>query len=186
MLCEDEKWHPCAYLSKGLNDVERNYDVHYKEMLGIIRVLEAWRHYLEGAKHEVEIWTDHQNLWYFMSAKKLNHHQAYWALFLSCFNFHPIHKPRSLMKKADTLSQRPDHKMGVENDNKNTTLLKPEYFQICALCQGHLLIDGSEKETLSKIRKCEDMDKEVVKVVKEMKGEKKKTIKGEGTGLILF
>ena len=36
MLCEDEKWHPCAFLSKGLNDVERNYDVHDKEMLGII------------------------------------------------------------------------------------------------------------------------------------------------------
>jgi len=36
MLCEDEGWHPCAFLSKGLNDVERNYDVHDKEMLGII------------------------------------------------------------------------------------------------------------------------------------------------------
>jgi RNase H-like domain found in reverse transcriptase len=36
MLCEDEKWHPCAYLSQGLNDVERNYNVHDKEMLGII------------------------------------------------------------------------------------------------------------------------------------------------------
>ena len=34
---------PCAFLSKGLNDVERNYDVHDKEMLGIIRALEAWR-----------------------------------------------------------------------------------------------------------------------------------------------
>jgi hypothetical protein len=77
------------------------------------------------------------------------------------------------MKKADTLSWRPDHKRGVENGNKNTTLLKPEYFRIHALRQGHLLIDGSEKETLSKIRKCEDMDEEVVKVVKEMKGEKK-------------
>jgi hypothetical protein len=190
MLCEDEKWHPCAYLSKGLNDVERNYDVHDKEMLGIIRALEAWRHYLEGAKHEVEIWTDHQNLRYFMSAKKLNRRQARWALFLSRFNFHLIHKPGSLMKKADTLSRRPDHKRGVENDNKNTTLLKPEYFRIRALRQGHLLIDGSEKETLSKIRKCEDMDEEVVKAVKEMKGEKKKTIKGEEwveeQGLILF
>ena len=36
MLCEDEKWHPCAFLFKGLNDVERNYHVHNKEMLGII------------------------------------------------------------------------------------------------------------------------------------------------------
>jgi len=72
MLCEDEKWHPCAFLSKGLNDVERNYNVHDKEMLGITQALEMWRHYLEGAKHEIDIWTDHQNLKYFMSAKKLN------------------------------------------------------------------------------------------------------------------
>jgi len=36
MLCEDEKWHPCAFLYKGLNNIERNYDVHDKEMLGII------------------------------------------------------------------------------------------------------------------------------------------------------
>jgi len=33
---EDEKWHPCAFLSKGLNDVKRNYDVHDKGMLVII------------------------------------------------------------------------------------------------------------------------------------------------------
>jgi RNase H-like domain found in reverse transcriptase len=72
MLCEDEKWHPCAYLSQGLNDVERNYDVHDKGVLGIIHALETWQHYLEGATHEVEIWTDHQNLQYFMSTKKLN------------------------------------------------------------------------------------------------------------------
>jgi len=36
MLCKDEKWHLCAFLSKGLNNIERNYDVHDKEMLGII------------------------------------------------------------------------------------------------------------------------------------------------------
>ena len=36
MLCEDGLWRPCTFLSKGLNDVERNYDVHDKEMLGII------------------------------------------------------------------------------------------------------------------------------------------------------
>jgi len=36
MLYEDEKWYLCAFLSKSLNDVKRNYDVHDKEMLGII------------------------------------------------------------------------------------------------------------------------------------------------------
>jgi len=94
------------------------------------------------------------------------------------------------MKKADALSRRPDHKKGVENDNSNMTLLKPKYFRICAMRQGHLLIDGSEKETLSKIRKCADLDEEVIKVLKDMKGEKKKSIRGdewiEEQGLILF
>ena len=69
-------------------------------------------------------------------------------------------------------------------------MLKPEYFCIHALHQGHLLIHSSEKNMLSKIRNCTNMDEEVVKAVKEMKGEKKKTIKGEEwaeeQGLILF
>ena len=72
MLQDDGKWHPCAYLLKEFNDTKRNYDVHDKEMMGIMRALEAWQHYLKGCKHKIEIWTDHRNLEYFMSAKKLN------------------------------------------------------------------------------------------------------------------
>jgi RNase H-like domain found in reverse transcriptase len=55
---EDDKWHPVAFLSKSLSEVERNYKIHNLEMLAIIRVLEEWRHYLKGAQHPVEIWTD--------------------------------------------------------------------------------------------------------------------------------
>jgi len=123
--------------------------VHFypKVMLGIIWALETWRHYLKGAKHEIDIWTDDQDLKYFMSTKKLNCWQVHWALFLSQFNFHLTHKVGTLMKKADTLSRQPDHKRGVENDNNNITLLKPKDFWICAMCQGHILIDGLEKET---------------------------------------
>ena len=72
MKCEDEKWRPVAYISKSLNEAERNYEIHDKEMLAIIRCLEAWRHFLEGAKGRFEIWTDHKNLEYFMKAQKLN------------------------------------------------------------------------------------------------------------------
>jgi hypothetical protein len=45
--------------------VERNYEIHDTDMLATIRGLKEWRHYLEGAKHPVEIWTDHKNLEYF-------------------------------------------------------------------------------------------------------------------------
>jgi hypothetical protein len=69
---DDLKWHPIAFYLKSLNAVERNYEIHDKEMLAVMQSLEEWRHFLEGARHKVEIWTNHKNLEYFMTAKKLN------------------------------------------------------------------------------------------------------------------
>jgi len=74
--CEDSLWIPVAFLSKSLNETERNYKIHNKEMLSIVRGLEAWRHLLEGAQFKFEIWTDHKNLEYFMKVQKLNRRQA--------------------------------------------------------------------------------------------------------------
>jgi len=76
LKCEDGKWRPVAFISKSLNATEQNYEIHDKEMLAVIRCLEAWRHYLEGAKLEFKIWTDHKNLQYFMISQKLNRQQA--------------------------------------------------------------------------------------------------------------
>jgi len=39
MECEDRRWRPVVYLSKSLNEMERNYEIHDKEMLAIIRGL---------------------------------------------------------------------------------------------------------------------------------------------------
>ena len=40
MEYEDGKWRPVAFLSKSLNETERNYEIHDKEMLAVIRGLE--------------------------------------------------------------------------------------------------------------------------------------------------
>jgi len=40
MECKDRRWRPVAFLSKSLNKIERNYKIHDKEMLTIIRGLE--------------------------------------------------------------------------------------------------------------------------------------------------
>jgi len=80
---EDGVWKLVAFLLKSLNEMERNYKIHDKEMLAIIRGLEAWRHLLEGAQLRFEIWMDHKNLEYFMKMQKLNRRQAQWALYLS-------------------------------------------------------------------------------------------------------
>ena len=41
MECGDRLWRPVVFLSKSLNEIERNYEIHDKEMLAIIRGLEA-------------------------------------------------------------------------------------------------------------------------------------------------
>ena len=41
MECEDGLWRLVAFLSKSLNEMERNYEIHDKEMLATIRELEA-------------------------------------------------------------------------------------------------------------------------------------------------
>ena len=92
-----------AFYSKSLALVEQNYEIHDKEMLTIICTLKEWRHFLEGARHLVEIWTDHKNLEYFMTAKKLNRCQAHWSLYLAHFDFKLIHCPRRSMGKPDML-----------------------------------------------------------------------------------
>jgi len=41
MECKDRRWRPVTYLSKLLNETERNYEIYDKEMLAVIRRLEA-------------------------------------------------------------------------------------------------------------------------------------------------
>ena len=52
---EDRLWRLVAFLSKSLNKTERNYKIHDKEMLAIIRGLETWRHLLEDTHFKFEI-----------------------------------------------------------------------------------------------------------------------------------
>jgi len=39
--CEDGRWRPVVFISKSMNLTERNYKIHNKEMLIVIRCLEA-------------------------------------------------------------------------------------------------------------------------------------------------
>ena len=40
MKCEDKKWRLVAFILKSLNEAERNYEIHNKEMLAIVRCLD--------------------------------------------------------------------------------------------------------------------------------------------------
>jgi hypothetical protein len=122
------EWHPVAYYSKTMIPAEINYPIHDKEMLAIIRALEAWRPELEGSINCIRIVSDHKALEYFMTTKALSGRQARWAETLSRFNFVLTYKPGS-QNRADSLTcrdQEMDSQMALKISTRTQTLLRPE------------------------------------------------------------
>jgi len=55
------------------------------------------------------------------------------------FDFVLYHKPGKMMQAEDPLSRQADHEMGIDLDNTNQVLLKPEFFTINTLEATHEL-----------------------------------------------
>jgi len=71
------------------------------------------------------------------------------------------------MGKADSLSRRPDWEIGVERDNKDEKLIKPEWLEVRKTEVVEIIVDGVD--LLEEVRKSKVKDNEVVKAVEEMK-----------------
>lgn len=106
-----EKMYPCAFFSRKLTPDEQNYDVGNRELLAMKLALEEWRHWLEGANQSFVILTDHKNMEYLRSAKRLNPRQARWALFFTRFKFTVTYRPGTKNIKADALSRQTEGKI---------------------------------------------------------------------------
>ncbi|KAG1952394.1 retrotransposable element [Pimephales promelas] len=104
--------------SHRLSPAERNYDVGNRELLAIRLALGEWRHWLEGASVPFIVWTDHRNLEYIRSAKRLNARQARWALFFDRFDFSISFRPGSKNLKPDALSRQFDSSEGASTDER--------------------------------------------------------------------
>ncbi|KAF5685645.1 pol protein [Fusarium circinatum] len=66
------KLHPVAFYSHKLHGAELNYPIYDKEFLVIVNCFKEFRHYLMGSKHQVKVYTDHQNISYFATTHELN------------------------------------------------------------------------------------------------------------------
>ena len=96
---------PCAFFSKKMAPAEANYEIYDKEMLAIVRYLEEWDTDLRSVE-SFEIRTDHKNLEYFITAKKLTERQIRQSIILSKFNFVLNYIKGSTNITADTMSRR--------------------------------------------------------------------------------
>ena len=128
----DDIWRPVAFYSKKNSPAECNYEIYDKEMLAIIRCLEEWDAELRSVP-KFQIRTDHKNLEYFMTARKLTERQMRWSLILSKFNFTITYVPGPQNERADALSRREQDIPSTNEDeriqHRTTVLLKPETLQ---------------------------------------------------------
>ena len=83
-------------------------------------------------------------------------------MYLSRFNFTLKHVPGKSIGKADRLSRRPDWQEGVERDNEDQTLIKPEWVRGAET----IMEEGDLRE---RIKKAQEGDEKVVKAVEELK-----------------
>ena len=96
--------HPVAYESRKLQDRERRYPVHEKEMTAIIHCLHVWRHCLIGKPFVVK--NDNVATSYFASKPKISAKQARWQDFLAELDMTIEYRPGRYNAVADALSRK--------------------------------------------------------------------------------
>ena len=79
------------------------------------------------------------------------------------------------MGKADRLSRRPDWKVGVENNNCNQVFTKDHWIHNLY----KVVVEELEVDIIEKIKEIRGKDKEVVRVVEEIKKAGVKNLKGD-------
>jgi len=76
------------------------------------------------------------------------------------------------MEKVDGLSRRPDWQEGVERDNEDQKLIKPEWIKGAEIMM-------QEEDLRERIKKVQEGDEKIVKVVEELKRAGIKALKDE-------
>ena len=167
---DTNKWHPIAFFSKQFKGAEIHYSTPDKELMAIVECFKHWRHYLEGSRHTIEVWLDHQNLQGFIKQPRINGRQARWLVYLTPYDFVIKHRP-GLLNPANGPSRRPDYKAREEPSLVQADLLASKLVeadsglsetsrltrglcniakcQLCNVVEQHLLYKAVKPEFIS-------------------------------------
>jgi hypothetical protein len=116
-----ETARPVAFDSMQLKGAEKNYPVHEKELLAIIRALKKWRADLLGTS--IYIYTDHRTLQNFDTQKDLSRRQLRWQEFMSQYDMSITYIRGEDNTVADALSRLPPNCFADERQNTVTAIL---------------------------------------------------------------
>ena len=92
------------FWSWKLTESEKQYKIHNKKLLIIVKLLKKWRVYLEDIRKSVKIYMNHKNLWNFATTKQLNQQQICWIKQLTDFEFEIHYKKNNENSSINMLS----------------------------------------------------------------------------------
>jgi len=123
-------WRLYVYYLKKNASAECNYKIYDKEMLIIIQCLKEWDAELRSVL-SFQICTDHKNLKYFITVKKLTKWQMRWSLILLQYNFFILYLLSKQNEKTDALSrQKQNVSMNLSNDRVQHHTMQIIHFKI--------------------------------------------------------
>ena len=94
-----------AYTSSKFIPAERNYTTGEQELLGVVKAMQEWRCYLEGA--DSVLVTDHNPLTFLQTQPSLSRRQARWMEYLARFHYEWQYRP-GRNNVADPVSRNPN------------------------------------------------------------------------------
>lgn len=123
---------PIGFVSEKLTDVQYRWSVYDKELYSIVVALKHWQMHLMYAQHPVEILNDHASLRFLLDQPKLTAKQTRWmALFSTFAELRFVHVKGSDNVRADALSRRADHDVGIaERQRIRSEIAKQQFADV--------------------------------------------------------
>ena len=121
---------PVAFLSQTLNETQRRWPTHDRELHAIVVALRRWRHYVDGT--DITVLTDHNSLKYFMEQRELSKRQIRWLETLQEYgNALSIkYLPGKANVVADALSRREDFELPTPSSEYLSPVLRVQGIRV--------------------------------------------------------
>jgi len=135
-----------------LKGPEKNYPIHEKELLAVIRALKKWRSDLLGIP--IVIYMDHRTLQNFDTQRDLSRRQLRWQEFMSQYDMTIVYIPGKDNTVADALSHIPNGAYPDETKTPTFSINNPGVHATLSITTDPSILcmiqDGYEKDKFCK------------------------------------
>ena len=139
-----KRWHPIAFHLRKLTPTESHYNTANRELLAIINALHTQQHYIAYTQEPVTILTNHLNLQYLVTKKKLNAQQLHWIDNIAAYSLR-IKYTLGKSNPANTLSQRPDLERDKDSASTVQKALQARLAEQLSLTGGSSAVEAPSK-----------------------------------------